>query len=135
MKDIKEYRSVESIYEELDALNQQMVNDIKQIFKERGITTLRVFTDDEGRNLSDDDFDADQAYDNSPLLYLNYFDGDGYPAIGLIYEVSLFNDRRISICLYNEEFDTYENDVPLMTKDVLDVYDAVISAVMRNEIK
>lgn len=135
MKDIREYRSVENIYTEFEKLNEQMLEDIKQIFKERGITTLRIFADDEGRNWSDGNFNYDQAYDNSTLIYLNYINEGGYYVMGFIYEVSVTNDKGISVCLYDDSDDHVEDDFEFTTKDILDIYDAVISAVMRNDIE
>lgn len=135
MKDIREYRSVESIEKEIEALNEQMFSDIHQIFKERGIITLRVLADDEGRNFNDEDFNYEQARDNSPLIYLNCINGDGYPIMGIIYEVSITDDKGTCVSIYDDNCGLFYDDIEFMTKDILDVYDAVVSAVMRNDIE
>lgn len=133
MKDIRDYRSAESIQTEIFALNGKMLDDIKQIFNERGITTLKIFADDEGRSWSDDDFDYDQAYYNSPVIPLTYFDNDGYPTSALISEVYVNDRGYVSVCIHNEYYDYDDNDFEYTSRDILDIYDAVISAIMRKE--
>ena len=133
MKDIRDYRSPQSIQDEMNGLNDKMLDDIKQIFNERGITTLKILVDEEGRSMSDYGFDYEQAYYNSPVIFLAYFDGDGYPTAGAISEVSIDDRGYVSVCIHNEENDYDENDFEYTSRDVVDIYTAVIYAIMRKE--
>lgn len=133
MKDIRDYRSPQSIQNEMNGLNDKMLDDIKQIFNERGITKLKIFVDDEGRSWSDDDFDYEQAYYNSPVIPLTYFDNDGYPTSALISEVSINDRGYVSVCIHNEDYDYDDNDFEYTSRDVVDIYTAVIYAIMRKE--
>lgn len=55
--------------------------------------------------------------------------------MSFIYEISVTNDKGTSIRPYDEDCGRYIEDFEFTTKDILDIYDAVISTIVCNEIE
>lgn len=143
MKDIKEYKSVD--YTKVEVSDCDVLSEIVRYFKELGVTTLRIFSDKEGKNLSNEGFDYDEAYYNSPIIHLDYTDKNGRIESGLIYEVSITDCNEVVVCLYDEDNDYYidnfkyiadDADVfECVTDNVAEIYDAVTITMMRREVE